>query len=88
MKVIILLTLLPLVLSSLPLQSLNQFSHPSKTVNPGRYVIHGDGMTDGQTDKVIKHIYQARRHHQTDKFESALFIQSKVEESFGGRWNV
>ena len=49
---------------------------------------HGSGITDGQETTALNHIDQAYQTFSTDIYANALYIQQKVEESFGGRWNV
>ena len=49
---------------------------------------HGEGITDGQEKTALNAIDQALQTYQGDLYGNALYIQQKVEESFGGRWNV
>ena len=49
---------------------------------------HGEGVTDGQEKSALNAIDQALQTYGGDLYGNALYVQQKVEESFGGRWNV
>jgi hypothetical protein len=49
---------------------------------------HGEGVTDGQETATLNFVDQAYRSFSGDQYANAVYIQQKVEESFGGRWNV
>jgi hypothetical protein len=66
---------------------LSKLDKDGKTVNPV-LKSHGTGITDGEETLVLNYIDQAEQRYGNDIYQSALFLQQKVEDSLSGRWVV
>ena len=49
---------------------------------------HGGGIDDGQETTAVNAIDQAIQNFRSDIYANSLYIQEKVSEAFGGKWNV